>query len=358
MSLTGPNLGRVARWPPQRLTNERHSRNGVVAVSRCQHDGQTMSDTGWIFLAAAFAIVTGVNDGGSLLSTGLKVPSIRPFKAVLILVASTAVVPLLTTAVAAKFAHGMVAFHGERAKPAAAVGVVCAILVVVALTWRGLPTSLTLALVGGLAGSGMGFGLDVAWSSIVRVLGVGACAPVVGGVLAYLISRAMRLAPAAPPLNGAVCRMHRIAFVMQTVAYASNDGQKMLGIWVALGLTALVGAPSPLILSAICLLFGLGVVLGLPKVARGLSNGVLLVRPAHAVSAEFASSLAVLGTAALGVPVSMTQAIAGGLIGTGLSHGRRRIRWTEVSRIGLAWLITLPCSCVLAGVTGVVLRRL
>lgn len=317
-----------------------------------------MSDTGWIFLAAAFAVVTGVNDGGSILSTGLKVASVKPLSAVLILVGCTSAVPLLTTAVAGGFAHRLVAFDGPDARLSAAAAVVSSVVVVTVLTWRGLPTSLTLALVGGLAGAGLGFGLTVSWPAVAMVLVVGACAPFVGGLLAFLISQLMRLAPTAPLLDGAISRLHRPAFALQSLAYAANDGQKILAVWVVLGIGSLAGTPSVLTLAAIGLAFGTGVVLGLPKVARGLSNGVLLVRPAHAVSAELAASGAVLGSAAVGVPVSMTQAIAGGLIGTGLSHGRRRIRWNEVSRIVMAWVITLPTSGLLAAVSAYLLRRI
>jgi len=315
-----------------------------------------MSDTGWILLAVAFAVVTGVNDGGSLLSTGLKVPSVRPLAALAIVVACMALVPWLTTTVAEGFAHRMVAFRGADAKPAVAVAVISAVLLVVVLTWRGLPTSLTLALVGGLAGSGVGFHLAVSWPVVTKVLIVGACAPVVGCLLGYVLSRMMRMARTGA--SGAVQRMHRAAYGLQAVAYASNDGQKVVAIWVVLGLGTLASRPPTWLLVATSLLFGVGVVLGLPRVARGLSNGVLLVRPAHAVSAEFSSAIAVLGSAAVGVPVSMTQAIGGALIGTGLSHGRRRIRWKEVYRIGLAWVITLPSSALLAVAAAATLRRL
>jgi len=318
-----------------------------------------MSDTGVILLAAAFAVVTGVNDGGSLLSTGLKVPSVRPLYAVLILTACTTLVPLLSAQVAASLAHRLVSFEGPDARTAVVVALISAVTLVLGLTWLGQPTSLTLALVGGLTGAGVGFGLEVSWPFVVKVLVVGACAPVVGVLLGLLISRLLRFLPARPALNGAVYRAHRVAFTLQCIAYAGNDGQKMLGVFAVLGL-ATVGTDgvSVGVLPVIGLLFGLGVVLGLPRVARGLSNGVLLVRPVHAVAAEFASATAVLGSAAFGVPVSMTQSIAGGLIGTGLGHGHRRIRWNEVGRIGAAWLITLPSSCLLSVGAALLLRRL
>ena len=108
----------------------------------------------------------------------------------------------------------------------------------------------------------------------------------------------------------------------------------------------------------ITLIFAVGVALGLPRVARGLGNGVLAVRPFHAVAAELAAASAVLGTAAIGIPVSMTQSVAGGLVGVGVSQGYRRVRWLEAARIGAAWLITLPASVLLAATIAYLARSL
>lgn len=52
-----------------------------------------------------------------------------------------------------------------------------AVGVVAVLSRLGIPTSLTLALVGGLTGAGLGFGLPVLWSSVWFVLAMAAIAP-------------------------------------------------------------------------------------------------------------------------------------------------------------------------------------
>ena len=62
------------------------------------------------------------------------------------------------------------------------------------------------------------------------------------------------------------------------------------------------------------------------------------------MSAELASSVAVLSTASLGMPVSMTQSVAGGLAGTGASEGGRRVRWQFTVPLMTAWLVTLPAG--------------
>lgn len=72
-----------------------------------------MSDAGLVVVAATFAVVTGVNDGGSLLATRLKVPSVRTLAAVGLLAASVAVAPiLLGTRVAATLTHRLVSVFG------------------------------------------------------------------------------------------------------------------------------------------------------------------------------------------------------------------------------------------------------
>lgn len=311
----------------------------------------TWTDGGMLLLAAAFVVVTGINDGGALLSTGLRVPSVRPLSATIILVACVVVVPLFSTAVAHGIANSLVTFDDTSAHVAVVIGLISAVVVVLASTWRGLPTSLTLALVGGLTGAGIGFDLAVGWWYVIGVIAVGMSAPVAGGLLAYLLTRWIRFLPPCLRLRGAVYRSHRIAYVVQAAAYASNDAQKMLGVLAILSIAGTsLDSPNPATLLALGLIFGLGVVLGLPRVSRGLGNGVLLVRPAHAVAAEFASGAAVITSAAIGVPVSMTQSVAGGLIGAGVGHGSRRIRWREVYRICSTWVFTLPATGAFAAV--------
>jgi PiT family inorganic phosphate transporter len=56
------------------------------------------------------------------------------------------------------------------------------------------------------------------------------------------------------------------------------------------------------------------------------------------------------------MPVSMTQAIAGGLIGAGVNLGGGRVRWYAAVKIVTAWLLTLPASLVLAAVAAYLVK--
>lgn len=311
-------------------------------------------------VAGGFAVVTGANDGSAMLSTGLRSTGMSPLTALLVLMTTLVVAPLLFgTRVAATFTGRLISFHGAAGQVALVVGVLSALLVVLLLTWRGLPTSLTMAVVGGLAGAGAGLGLHVSWASVATVLLVGMAAPVVGGVAGFVLARLTVWLPAGRGVRTSARLLHPAAFVLQCFAYAANDGQKMLAIFaVALGANELAGDAGdelPLLL-AIVVLFGIGVLVSLRRMAGTLGGQIVAFRSVQILSAEVAAAAAVMGSAAVGMPVSMTQSVAAGLVGAGASEGARRVRWRAASRIVLAWVITVPASLLLAVVAAGLVR--
>ncbi|MEV4012704.1 inorganic phosphate transporter [Nonomuraea angiospora] len=301
-----------------------------------------------IVVAGFFAVVSGVNDGGALLATGLKLPSVRPATGILVLVVLAAVVPLVTHQVAVTFATRLASFHAPGGKIAMTVAVISALAVVTALSMKGLPTSLTLAIVGGLTGAGLGWGLPVSPGAVLLVLAFGMAAPFAGGLLGWLLVRVLLITTSARGLR----RWHQAGFLLQSLAYSANDGQKMLAVFmIVFGFS---GAPLPYT-SLAAVLFGLGTMYGLPKAGRTLGRELIASRPPHGVAAELAAGTAVIACAAVGMPVSMTQAIAGGLIGAGVAQGSGRVRWYATGKIVAAWLLTLPAGALLgAGLAALV----
>ena len=94
-----------------------------------------------IAIACLFAFVSGMNDGGALLATGLKLPAIRPAVGTLTLVVLMALVPLVTHQVARTFVTRLATFQGPGAKIAMTVAVAAALIVVMTLSAKGLPTA-------------------------------------------------------------------------------------------------------------------------------------------------------------------------------------------------------------------------
>ena len=52
----------------------------------------------------------------------------------------------------------------------------------------------------------------------------------------------------------------------------------------------------------------------------------------------------------LGIPVSITHAIAGAIMGVGATKRLSAVRWGIGKRIVYAWIITIPASAAVAAV--------
>ena len=309
--------------------------------------------------ACAFAFANGINDGGALISIGLKMPVLRPWLAVVFMTLAVGVVPVvLGTGVATTLATRLVTLSGPTGSLALLAALIGAAIVVQVLTRRGIPTSLTLAVIGGITGAGLGAGLAVSWTMVSRVLLIAATAPLFGALVAYAITKSFAFMPSTHKAARAISRAHVVAFLLVSIAYGANDGQKMLAVFaLATGGTVATGvAPDPVLLAAIAALFALGAALGVRRLGTRFGSGVLAVRSVNTVSAELAAATAVLGSSTIGAPVSMTQAVTGGLVGTGVTDGLRRIRWGVAAGIATAWLVTLPMAVVVAGALSLTTR--
>ncbi|GAA2657929.1 inorganic phosphate transporter [Nonomuraea recticatena] len=317
-------------------------------------------------VAVLFVLISGANDGATLIGIGLRFPHSPGWAVTAILMATLLAGPyVLGVSVARTFTERLAGLGTSGGAMAFLAGVLVAVAVVAALTGRGLPTSLTLAVIGGITGAGLGAGLPVSWSSLGAVLAVGAGAPLAGLVLGYLLGVMSRRVPSCRRMPGLVLAAHLLAYTAQCVAYALNDGQKMVAVVSVavgvgrdgLGAVGPVDVP-PAWMAALTLLFLSGSMTSLNRVGERLGRGLVLTRPLHVVSAETAAAAAVLSSSALGSPVSMTQSITAGVVGVATSEGARKVRWQGVLNMGAAWLLTLPSSMALGCLAGLGLRLL
>jgi PiT family inorganic phosphate transporter len=318
-----------------------------------------MNTTSFALLLAAwvFALINGVNDGGSLLAAGLTLRGVPPVAGAAMLGAAVFVLPMAgVTAVARTLSDGLARGSQQASATIFLIAVTTAIVVTAALSSRGLPTSLTLALIGAVSGAAGGEGEPVASGRVVTVLLIAAAAPAVGGLAGHTLSRLARRVPVPEGVPTRLRWMHLACFTAMSVAYGANDGQKVSAvIIVALAVSRTESLPA-LPIAVAAALFAFGALLGIRRMARTVGRGILPVRPPDAVTTELASAGVVLATAALGTPVSMTQAMSGALVGVGLTYGGRRVRWRTASRVAGAWVATLPCAFIIAAGGGLVLR--
>lgn len=100
----------------------------------------------------------------------------------------------------------------------------------------------------------------------------------------------------------------------------------------------------------ILLLGGAGIVTGLGiwggKVIETIGENITKLEPSSGFCAELATATTVLIASSLGLPVSTSHALVGGVIGIGVVQNLKGVRWQTIKSIILAWVITIPIAAV------------
>jgi PiT family inorganic phosphate transporter len=102
----------------------------------------------------------------------------------------------------------------------------------------------------------------------------------------------------------------------------------------------------------------LGILIGGKNVIKTMGGGLAKITPVRGFSAEFAGATTLIATSFLGIPVSTTHTITGGVIGVGLTDGMKSVKWVTAKRIVLSWILTIPVPLVIAGLLNLLFHLL
>lgn len=327
-----------------------------------------------ITFALAFALTNGFHDAANSIATLVATRGARPGQAVALSAVFNVLGVLLVGSAVASTIAGITTVDPSIAVEVIGSGVLAAVIWNV-LTWRvGLPSSSGHALVGGLVGSALtAAGLDaVNWGGLdgwrpVGVFGVLialAVSPTIGLAGGFLL---VRLAPhvlgratrrvAAPIRGGQWAMSAALSF-----AHGANDGQKAIGVIVALLVASghLDAFAVPLwtkVAGGAALT--LGTALGGWSIVRTIGRRIFHLRPLDGFVSQTASTTVILTSSYLGAPVSTTHVVASSVVGIG--GGRRRwrhVRWAVVRAIAVAWALTLPAAMALGAAALLVWRAI
>ena len=112
-------------------------------------------------------------------------------------------------------------------------------------------------------------------------------------------------------------------------------------------------------LAVICyVIMSLGILIGGKNVIKTMGGGLAKITPVRGFSAEFAGATTLIATSFLGIPVSTTHTITGGVIGVGLTDGMKSVKWVTAKRIVLSWILTIPVPLVIGGVLNLLFHLL
>ena len=317
-----------------------------------------------IALAFAFAFTNGFHDASNAIATLVATRAARPGPALVLAAAGNLIGPLVLGSAVANTIAGIADIEPDDTVEVA-IAALLAALGWNLLTWyRGLPSSSSHALVGGLVGAAVAAaGFDaVNWggfdgwqpSGVIGVFVALAVSPFLGAAAAFIVLRLLRagLRRGTRRFRGPVLNAQWVTSFALALSHGANDAQKAIGVVAAVllaeGVTSSFAAPLWVVLGS-GLALTLGTALGGWRIARTIGRRIYDIRPLDGLASQAGAAAVILGASVAGAPVSTTHVVASSVIGTGGGRGRwRRVRWAIVREMAVAWVTTVPATALVA----------
>ncbi|WP_277981779.1 inorganic phosphate transporter [Sphingomonas phyllosphaerae] len=313
---------------------------------------------GLILVALAFDYLNGLHDAANSIATVVATRLLSPVQAVVFAAFFNFAAYFLTLAVpslhavAETIGKGLIA--QEVVTPAVIFGALGGAMTWNVITWlKGIPSSSSHALVGGLIGAGVAHaGLSgVKWAGLNKTLIAIVLSPTIGMFLAMLVMLLSSWALRRRTANQAE-RSFRVLHLMSSAAYSLshglNDAQKTMGIITVLlystgYLTGPFAVPHWVAISCYVAI-GLGTMTGGWRIIETMGSRITRLSQHQGFSASLAGSIVLFGASTLGIPVSTTHTITGSIIGAGVARRATAVRWGVAKNVVVAWVITIPAS--------------
>ncbi|MEJ5946669.1 inorganic phosphate transporter [Pseudokineococcus basanitobsidens] len=312
-----------------------------------------------VVLALVLAVTEGLHGAAGIIATSVATRALLPRAAVLLAGAVVLLGGLLGGLFVAVRVPDVVSVpSGEAGLLLLGAALLGALAWNLLTWWRGLPTSTTHALLGGLAGAALAApAAQVRWAVLLDgvllpALLVVAVAAVLGGAVVVALLWLLRGAMPA--------RAHRrlrtaqvVAAAVTAVGHGAVDAQRtaavvVMGLVVAGGGAEPVAPPTWTVVVAAAALAA-GTASGGWRIVRTVGERLAPLDVPHAFAAQSATAVVLHAAAVVtGTPVSTSLAVCSAVVGASGVPDARRVRWRVVRRVALAWLVTPVATALLA----------
>lgn len=343
-----------------------------------------------IILAICFDFINGFHDSANSIATVVSTKVLKPFVAVVWaaffnFVAFFAAEYLLGFNIANTVQK--VVESEMVTLPIIIAGLSAAIVWSLITWWKGIPSSSSHTLIGGLIGAAIcckGF-QAVHWSTVGFICLFIIFAPLMGLLAGNIITILFtwicrKVSPTK--MDRWSKRLQLVSSACLSTAHGLNDSQKEIGV-IACALAAFsaqygldglphillpdtithmadtghnfTGAPAWIPVACITAI-AIGTMSGGWKIIKTMGNKITKITPYQGFCSQAGGALTLFITQAMGVPVSTTHVISGSIMGVGAVKRLSAVRWGVTLDLVTAWLITIPISALIgAGVYGIML---
>lgn len=318
-----------------------------------------------VLLTLGVILVNGWTDAPNAIATCVSTRSMLPRAAILMAAGMNflgVLVMTLVNSTVAQTIFNMVNFDGN---PHDALIALCAAMFAIvvwatAAWWFGIPTSESHALIAGLSGAAIALNNGLAgingheWVKVLYGLVLSTC---FGFGLGWLTSKTTELVCRRKDRrktegffkNAQIASGAAMAFM-----HGAQDGQKfisvfLLGVFLANGQGGESRFAVPFWLIILCsAVMTLGTSIGGYRIIKAVGMDMVKLAKYQGFSADTAAAACLLLSSLTGIPVSTTHTKTTAIMGVGSSHRFSSVKWSVVSEMVLAWVLTFP-GCGLIG---------
>ena len=317
---------------------------------------------GLIVVALAFDFLNGLHDAANSIATVVATKLLGPVQAVLFAAFFNFAAYFLTLmwpqlhAVANTIGKGII--DKDLVTPAVVFGALIGAMFWNVVTWiKGIPSSSSHALVGGIVGAGVAHaGLSgIQWTGLNKTLIAIVLSPTLGMLLSMLIMLTtswMGVKASAIGAEKTFRGLHLVSAATYSIGHGLNDAQKTMGIiTVLLYSTGYLhgGFAVPHWVAISCYIaIGLGTLTGGWRIIETMGTRITKLSQHQGFSASAGGSVMLITASWYGIPVSTTHTITGCVIGAGVARRASAVRWGVAGNVMTAWVITIPASATVA----------
>ena len=317
---------------------------------------------GLIIVALAFDVLNGLHDAANSIATVVGTRLISPVAAVGFAAFFNFAAYFLALKwpalhnVADTIGKGLI--NKDLVTPAVVFGALVGAMFWNIVTWvKGLPSSSSHALVGGIIGAGVahaGFP-SIQWVGLNKTLIAIVLSPILGLMLTMFIMLVTSWLGARASARGAESTfrgLHLISAGAYSLGHGLNDAQKTMGVITVLlystgYLRGEFAVPNWVALSCY-IAMGIGTLTGGWRIIETMGTRITKLSQHQGFSASLGGSIRLFAASYLGIPVSTTHTIAGCVIGAGTARRASAVRWGLAGDVAIAWIITIPASAMVA----------
>lgn len=369
-----------------------------------------------IVLALIFDYINGFHDAANSIATIVSTKVLTPFQAVLWAAVWNFAAFFLAAYVIGEFKIGNTIAKSVNIDfinlEVIFSGLVAAIAWNLLTWWFGIPSSSSHTLIGGFLGAALMFALVsdyhvialaqqdlsitdklilafkqlftqnvVRYDKVIPIFLFIFLAPVIGAIISIIITLIIvnvskRTSPRKA--DGIFKKLQLVSSALFSLGHGTNDAQKVMGIIGAAVIfhhTKTLQDPVYLALEGSqqfnyfvehyfwvpftsFLMIALGTMSGGWKIVKTMGTRITKVTPLEGVAAETSGAITLFISEHFGIPVSTTHTITGAIIGVGLTKRISAVRWGITVSLLWAWILTIPISAFVAGITYLVVTFL